>query len=139
MTTPRGSTTRTYASRGPVIRIDYSDTRPLVALGPDDSGRTPRADAEIAEGFVYNSVGDLTNTRGFACTYQGIAARVAGHPEIVELPLHGAWSAPTARFRPDLSRMREARAHARASRRRTSETGTQADRRRGPRPTGAWQ
>ncbi|MEU4264011.1 RHS repeat domain-containing protein [Kitasatospora cinereorecta] len=41
VTTPRGSTTRTYASRGPVIRIGYSDTRPLVALGPDDSGRTP--------------------------------------------------------------------------------------------------
>ncbi|WP_405388003.1 DUF6531 domain-containing protein [Streptomyces sp. NBC_01102] len=70
VTTPRGTTTRTYDARGLVTKIDYSDTTPDVTLGYDDAGQmTARANAKISEDFVYNAVGDLTKTRGFAYTY----------------------------------------------------------------------
>lgn len=65
-----------------------------------------------AEDFVYDSVGALTNTCGFAYTPTRESLHESqGHPHFVELPQHGAWSAATTRFRPDLSRS-EARARA---------------------------
>nr|WP_243460381.1 RHS repeat-associated core domain-containing protein [Streptomyces sp. M54] len=70
MTTPRGTTTRTYDVRGLATKIDYSDSTPDVTFGYDDAGQmTARANARISEDFTYNSVGDLTKTRGFAYTY----------------------------------------------------------------------
>ncbi|MFD7819673.1 putative adhesin [Streptomyces sp. NPDC059698] len=70
VTTPRGTTTRTYDVRGLVTKIDYSDSTPDVTFDYDDAGQmTARANARISEDFVYNSVGDLTKTRGFAYTY----------------------------------------------------------------------
>ncbi|WP_327370360.1 DUF6531 domain-containing protein [Streptomyces sp. NBC_01217] len=69
-TTPRGTTTRTFDARGLLTNLDYSDTTPDVTFGYDDAGRmVARANSKISEDFVYNTVGNLTKTRGFAYTY----------------------------------------------------------------------
>ncbi|UYQ66702.1 DUF6531 domain-containing protein [Streptomyces peucetius] len=69
-TTPRGSTTYTFDPRGLPTRVDYSDTTPDATFGYDDAGRmTARANSKISEDFVYDAVGNLTRTRGFAYTY----------------------------------------------------------------------
>ncbi|MCL7381280.1 DUF6531 domain-containing protein [Streptomyces sp. 35G-GA-8] len=69
-TTPRGSTTYSFDQRGLPTKVDYSDTTPDVTFGYDDAGRmTARANSKISEDFVYDAVGNLTKTRGFAYTY----------------------------------------------------------------------
>ncbi|WP_234018318.1 MULTISPECIES: DUF6531 domain-containing protein [unclassified Streptomyces] len=69
-TTPRGTTGYTYDPRGLLTAIDYSDTTPDASFGYDDAGQlTARANSEVVEDFVYDEVGNLSSTRGFAYTY----------------------------------------------------------------------
>ncbi|MFH8935923.1 DUF6531 domain-containing protein [Streptomyces griseosporeus] len=69
-TTPRGSTGYTFDARGLLTKVDYSDATPDVSLGYDAAGRmTSRANAKMSEDFVYDTVGNLTKTRGFSYTY----------------------------------------------------------------------
>ncbi|MFD9203989.1 RHS repeat domain-containing protein, partial [Streptomyces anthocyanicus] len=54
-------------------KIDYSDSTPDATFGYDAAGQlTARANSKISEDFVYDEVGNLTKTRGFAYTYDAV-------------------------------------------------------------------
>ncbi|MGW1604563.1 DUF6531 domain-containing protein [Streptomyces eurythermus] len=72
-TTPRGTTGYIYDPRGLLTRIDYSDATPDVSFGYNAARQlTSRANSKVSEDFVYDAVGNLTKTRGFAYTYDAV-------------------------------------------------------------------